>query len=284
LIDLNQWCRKISGDHRQVIAAKSAGHVVVPVVLALSCGAAMLPSEAYAISDEIQVYTDDINKPGEFGLELHVNTTPQGRKTPDYPGDSPPHHGLRFTPEFSYGLGKDWEAGLYLPMVRTSGENLTLSGVKLRLKWLPVRGDGETGGWYAGANAELASVNKSYSESRYGSELRIITGYRAADWHIAVNPIFGWDLSKGFAGGGPTFDLATKAVHDVARGVALGVEYYAAIGKFKDPLPGSLQEKALYLVMDFDRKPWVFNVGLGRGLTDATDRWTLKAIIEVPFN
>ncbi len=267
-----------------MIAVKPALHALVPVALALSCGAVLLPSNAQAISDEIQVYTDDINKPGEFGLELHMNTTPRGRKTPDYAGESPPHRGFRFTPEFSYGLGKDWEAGLYLPMVRTAGENLSLSGVKLRLKWLPVRADEEAGGWYAGANAELASVNKSYSESRYGSELRIMTGYRAKGWHVAVNPIFGWDLSKGFTGGGPSFDLATKAVHDVAPGVALGVEYYSAIGRLKDPLPGSLQEKTLYLVMDFDRKPWVFNVGIGRGLTDATDRWTLKAIIEAPFN
>lgn len=35
--------------------------------------------------------------------------------------------------------------------------------------------------------------------------------------------------------------------------------------------------------MDYDRKPWAFNVGLGRGLNNATDRWTIKAIVEVPF-
>jgi hypothetical protein len=29
-----------------------------------------------ALSDEIQVYTDDVNAPGERGSELHVNTTP----------------------------------------------------------------------------------------------------------------------------------------------------------------------------------------------------------------
>jgi hypothetical protein len=36
-----------------------------------------------AQQDEIQVYTDDINKRGEFGLEWHLNTTPQGRTAPD---------------------------------------------------------------------------------------------------------------------------------------------------------------------------------------------------------
>jgi len=47
----------------------------------LPCG--LIPSIAgAALSDEIQVYTDDINAPGEFGLELHVNTTPKGRRVP----------------------------------------------------------------------------------------------------------------------------------------------------------------------------------------------------------
>lgn len=29
---------------------------------------------------------------------------------------------------------------------------------------------------------------------------------------------------------------------------------------------------------------WVFNFGIGRGLTRATDRWTLKWIFEVPLS
>ncbi len=31
------------------------------------------PAGAVAAPEEIQVYTDDINEPGEFGLEMHVN-------------------------------------------------------------------------------------------------------------------------------------------------------------------------------------------------------------------
>jgi hypothetical protein len=244
---------------------------------------ALLSPPALAITDEIQVYTDDINKPGEFGLELHLNTTPTGRKTPDYPGESPPHHGLRLTPEFSYGINKDWEAGLYLPTVREASGNFSVSGVKLRLKWMPLKGDEETGGWYLGANVELSSVSRKYSESRLGSELRIMSGYRAQKWHIAVNPIFGWDLSRGYRGGGPSFDFATKAVHDVTEGIAMGVEYYTGLGKLSNTLPGPLQEKTLYLVMDYDRKPWAFNIGAGKGLNGATDKWTVKTIIEVPF-
>ena len=99
-----------------------AGSVVLRfgVVAIMIFAAALLPVRAFAINDEIQVYTDDINEPGERGLELHVNTTPRGRKTPEYPGDLPPYRGLRLTPEFSWGLTKTLEAGLYLPMATSA--------------------------------------------------------------------------------------------------------------------------------------------------------------------
>ena len=62
----------------------------------LLCAMALVPGIALAaLSDEIQVYTDDINAPREFGLELHVNTTPSGRGIPDYAGEAVPAHGLR---------------------------------------------------------------------------------------------------------------------------------------------------------------------------------------------
>lgn len=257
---------------RALLRLASAGMVV------------LAPTLAFAISDEIQVYTDDINKPGKYGLELHVNTTPKGRSTPDYPGDVPPQHGIRFTPEFSYGLSRDFEAGLYLPAGRTPDGDLFVSGGKLRLKWLPVQPDETAGGWYAGGNLELSSLDKKYSESRYSSELRTIFGYRAPDWLIGVNPIFGWDLSPGFRRGGPDFTLAWKAMHDVRPGIALGVEYYASVGKLADSLPHDQQDHMLFLALDVDRKPWIFNIGIGRGMTSAADRWTLKAIFEVPLD
>jgi len=253
-------------------------------VLACAGALALAPAPAKAIADEIQVYTDDINKPGSFGLELHVNTTPKGRATPDYPGDIPPRHGIRFTPEFSYGLSHDFEAGLYLPAGRTPDDSLFVSGAKLRLKWLPLQPDATAGGWYAGGNLELSNLDKKYSESHYSSELRTIFGYRAPAWLIGINPIFGWDLSPGFRRGGAEFTLAWKAMHDVKPGIALGAEYYDSPGKLAHFLSRDQQEHMLFLTLDVDRKPWSFNVGIGRGMTPATDRWTLKTIFEVPID
>ena len=240
---------------------------------------------SYPISDEIQVYTDDLDARGEFGLELHINTTPSGSSTPAYPGAVPPAHGWRFTPEFSYGLGHDFEAGLYLP---TTTDPQTgqwdFGGVKLRLKWLPIHAEEEGGaGWFAGANLELSDLKKSFAESQYSTELRLIVGYRNDRWLLAVNPIFDWALSKGYRGGGPETTLALKAAYSVLPGIALGPEYYDTIGQPGNVLPASEQDRVLYLALDVDRGPLAFNFGVGRGLTPASDRWTVKAIIEVPL-
>jgi hypothetical protein len=238
---------------------------------------------AFAITDEIQVYTDELNEPGERGLELHLNTTPRGRKTPDYAGDLPPYRGTRITPEFSLGLGHALEAGLYLPTAFDANGDLYGGGLKLRLKWLPVHGSDEQGGWYFGANQELSNLTKKFSDSHLSTELRVIGGYRDKEWLIGVNPVLGWGLSPGFRGS-PEATMAVKAVHKVASGISMGGEYYNTVGTLAHHLPGEQQDRSLFLVMDFDRKPWVFNVGVGHGLTPASDNWTLKAILEIPFH
>lgn len=237
-----------------------------------------------ASSDEIQVYTDDINKPGEFGVELHVNTTPRGRTTPDYPGEVTPAHGLRMTPEFSWGLTRTLEAGLYLPYVRDPQGNTHFSGPKLRLKWLPMQTREDGTGWFAGLNAEYAWVAPELEQSTRGLELRPIIGYRSTNWLLAANPILGWSLNGPDRNRKPDFSPAFKLARTVAPGVALGAEYYAELGRLGSFPPHGAQAHTLYFALDFERKPWAFNLGIGRGLTNATDRWTLKAIFDIPFD
>lgn len=251
---------------------------------ALLLGACLCPGlDALAIVDEIQVYIDDLDARGESGLELHLNTTPSGRRTPDYPGDVPPSHGIRITPEFSWGLGHDFDWGLYLPTATDAQRTFHPGGAKLRVKWLPVRGAEGRGGWYFGINNELSDLTKAFSDSRWNDEVRVIGGYRGPDWLIGVNPIFEWGLSPGFRGS-PDVTLAWKAMHDVGQGFALGAEYYNDIGTLANRLPREQQNRTLYAVMEIERKSWSLNFGVGRGLTAATDDWTVKAIVGISFN
>jgi len=244
---------------------------------------AALPAANAALSDEIQVYTDDINAPHETGLELHVNTTPQGRKTPDYPGEVTPYHGLRITPEFSWGLTNTFEAGLYLPTNKSAGSDFELAGAKLRLKWLPVHGDKDTGGWFLGANGELSHLLQKFSESQSTFELRTIGGYHGEEWMLAVNPVFGWNLSNGLRSGTPDFSMQYLAQRKIAEGLSVGVEYYSDMGTTSHILPASQQDNSFYATVEVDRKTWGVNVGVGRGLTSVADKWTVRAIFELPF-
>jgi hypothetical protein len=65
----------------------------------------------------------------------------------------------------------------------------------------------------------------------------------------------------------------------VARNIggenALGFEYYADFGRLSDFSPAREQAHELFLVLDTKR----VNFGVGRGLTGASDRWTVKAIV-----
>lgn len=236
-----------------------------------------------ALTDEIQVYTDDINEPGRFGLEMHVNGTPSGVAEPAYPGEVTSDHGVRATPEFSYGLTSDLEAGAYLPFVHAPSDPFSLAGVKLRLKWLPVRQPNGGDGVFAGLNGELSAVQQRFEQSRRGFELRPILGTREGAWLVAVNPVLEFALAEPGRSQPPHFAPSLKVSRDLAAGIATGVEYYTDMGPVSD-MPGwAGQEHTLYWAWDIHRKPWILNLGVGRGLTPATDRWTVKMIVEVPL-
>lgn len=249
-------------------------------LVGLMCAGAMQAHAA--LPDEIQVYTDDINAPGEKGLEVHINTTPRGIKTGSYPGEVVNHLGLRVTPELSLGLTPTTDMGVYLPMVKSHDGKAELAGVKLRFKWLPVQAD-DNHGLFAGLNFELGQLKQRYSESPRAFETRTILGWKNTQWLLAINPTFGWDVSPGYTHHAPDFSVGSKAARKVSEHLALGVEYYNGRGRMNDPLPSAQQEKTTYLVMDYEGAPFNFNFGIGKGRTAVTDAWTLKGIIETAF-
>jgi len=255
-----------------------------PASLLLSSAliASVATSARADLQDEIQVYDDSINAPGQLGLELHVNTTPEGRSQPLYPGEVVPNHGWRFTPEFSLGMTRSVELGAYLPLAMSPQGQLDVAGAKLRLKWLPFQPtNGE--GAFGGVNFELSRLAERYSLPRSSIETRFIGGWRSADWLIAVNPIFDFGLSDGYESKRPDFYLDVKVARRAAPGLMAGFEYYMSAGPLGQPLPWEQQDNRLYVALDVDRAPWVFNLALGRGLTQAADRWTIKAIFELPL-
>src|SRR5678816_4583442 len=106
---------------------------------------AILMSHAFAVTDEIQVYTGEIMPPGEFGLTWHNNYTPDGIKTPEFPGALVDDHAYSSVTEWAYGVTDWFEAGLYLPLyAHTPGQGWSYNGFKLRAL-LVQRGHGDMG-------------------------------------------------------------------------------------------------------------------------------------------
>lgn len=252
----------------------------LPVLLA----AAFAGAASAAEQDEIQVYADEINKPGEFTLELHINGTPRGIAVQSYRNEYLTNGGLRMSPEFAYGLTHDIELGAYVPegVIDKSG-NAFYAGSKIRVKYLPFQPDEEKGGVFAGLNVELSSVDRSIQQSRAQTELRFISGYKGPDWIIAFDPIFDWSMSHLGGGDTPDFNYGIKATHVLAKGIDIGAEYYSDLGPLNHTYSWNRQDNRIYAVADIDMKPLVLNFGVGYGLTEASDRWTIKAIFDVPL-
>jgi hypothetical protein len=251
---------------------------------AASLLAGLFCSDAHAaLPDEIQVYVDDIHEPGRYGLELHVNATPDGITTPDYPGEIVAAGGTRITPEFAYGLPYDLEAGAYLPVVHESNGDLRATGIKLRLKWVPIKQADEGPGVFAGLNGELSQVRYQFESERRGFEMRPFIGWRNTQWLVAVNPVLDFALQGPDRHEAPDFAPSLKVARTVAPGIATGLEYYTELGTINDIRPWSETQETLYWAIDIDRPPWNVNFAIGRGLTAITDRWTIKMIIEIPL-
>lgn len=230
---------------------------------------------------EIQVYEGDINRPGQVGLELHSNFAARNGSGAAAVPDS--HRLWRNTLEPSVGVLPWWELGAYLQgaLATANGDSsVYFGGFKLRSKFVVPHE--RTGDFVFGLNIEIGRGGAALGEAVWGSEFRPILAYGRDRLFVAVNPIFGWALS-GDRHAAPDFEPAGKVRWDTRRGFALGVEYYAGLGLISQPLLAHAQEHVAFLAADLLDAGFELNVGLGRGLTSATDRWFLKMILGFGF-
>ena len=245
--------------------------------LALACS---LGGPAWAASEEIQVYLDDLSAPGQFGVDVHNNFVLSGSRQSAYAGEQPPHHVYRLTPEFYYGITPTLELGAYLLGSRSASGSTRADGAKLRLKYVAPHDDKAGAFW--GLNLEIGRSSHRVSETAWNGQLKGILGWRGGDWTLGANPNMDWSLSKG---GGPVMaSLDLKAARAVSEGTQLGLELYNELGPLRRLEALNKNSKTLYLALDQDLGHDIdLNLGLGRGLTDDADRWVLKFIVGTHF-
>jgi hypothetical protein len=235
---------------------------------------------ACAAPDEIQVYTEEMNDPGKFGVEQHLNYTIQGQQIPDYAGQMVAHHAIKATPEFSYGITKNLEAGLYVPFAFTPNGATYLNGLRFRLKYIAPREVNQSS--FYGLNIEVGRDTLRVSDSLSGMEIRPIIGFHDAHWLVSFNPILNLGLAANVSHQ-PQFEPALKVMHSVTKEVRAGFEYYGEYGTFTQMRPSSQRGHTLYAALDVESHGLDVNIGIGRGMVNAADKWVMKAIIALPF-
>ena len=248
--------------------------LVVGVALGL-----LATAPCHAASEEIQVYMDDLSAPGHFGLDVHNNFVISGASAPTYPGELPPRHVYRLTPEFYYGLTKTLELGLYVLTTKGPQDNGRVDGGKVRLKYIaPHNADA---GFFWGLNLEAGRTSTRVSETPWNAELKGIMGYRSGPWTVAVNPNLDWSLSKH---SGPVMaSMDVKVAYAMANKTSIGFESYNELGPLSHLQALNRNSKTLYAVIDQEISGIDVNAGLGRGLTNDADRWVLKFIVGTHF-
>jgi hypothetical protein len=233
---------------------------------------------------EIQVYQGEHNLPGQASAELHSNYTIVGHQQPAYQGETPPDGVLRLNLEPALGVTPWLELGAYLQAMIAPDSGLQFGGWKVRAKFvvpehlgLPV---------ILGVNVEIGRVPESVEEEGWANEFRPIMGLPVGRLCFTFNPLFGFALT-GPEAGKPDFEPAFKAKWNTNLGFAVGLEHYAALGRFDQGFVGPHQQEHLTFAA-FDLEPaegqpgssWELNLAVGRSLTDATpQRWLVKAIV-----
>ena len=259
--------------------------VTIACSLAFAATLSLASANTFAAPDEIVVFTDEFEKKGEVGYELHLTCATKARSAPDYPGEQPPHRVLRLMPEVVWGLSENWNFGLHVPVShnRNTGSS-TIDGVKARLHYLDVREQGADQAFFYGANYELTYYDKRIDPSRLNAEIRGIVGLRNGNWRYTLNPILSRPLRDNPHGKHVGFELFGQIMRSFGDGRAFGVEHYSGFGPLSDPTFGSGADQITYLVAEFKTKShFEIHVGIGHGWTNTSDRRVFKALIGLPF-
>ena len=231
---------------------------------------------AYAVTDEIQVYTGDIQPTGILGLTWHNNYTPSGLKMPGFPGGLADNHAYSSVTEWAYGVTPWFEAGLYLPLYSNAGgQGWTYNGFKLRA--LFVQPGNEEKDFYYGVNFEFSWNQRQWDTQVNTGEIRPIVGWRFGDgFSLTFNPIVD-NSYKGF--NRLEFVPATRLDYKLDERWTFAAEEYDDFGELRRFLPASQQWHQLWAVVDRTGDPISVEAGVGFGLTRATDDVAVKLML-----
>lgn len=235
---------------------------------------------ARAQTDEIQVYDASIAEPGKFNLTLHNNYIAEGRDKPAFPDGLVPDQSWNGVPEWAYGVTDWFEAGLYFPLYSYSkNRGFTFNGTKVRALFVSPHAADRT--FFYGVNFEGSYNARHWDPKHFTSEIRPIIGWHLHPVDLIVNPILDTDYTR-FEN--LDFAPASRLAYNFSEKWAVAAEEYDDFGPLKGFHSWNQQSHQIFGVIDHHAKFLDIEFGVGYGLTDASDRWTLKLILSRDLN
>lgn len=234
---------------------------------------------AVAAPEEIEVYRDDVTPTHGWEVDVNQNYVASGSADDRRSGDLSPVHLYRLTPELDYGVARNWEVGALVETTARNGE-FDAHGAEVHVRYVAPRP--ESSPWYWGFNFETGFTDKHLQERPVTFELRGILGYEGQRWIVSFNPTLA-TAANSLATDPVTFELQGKFGYRLTDKLIVGFESYNEFGPVRDFGPTGQQPQMLYATVDFAWRGADLNLGVGRGLTQSSDGWTVKAVISVPL-
>ena len=231
---------------------------------------------------EVQVYGSDLVAPKATMVELHSNFTVEGTKTV-IDGMLPTNHAEHETLEITHGFNEWFECGFYqFTSIQDDGSWMWV-GTHIRPRFAIPESYGLPVG--ISLSNEIGYQRPNFSGDTWTWEMRPIIDKKMGRHYAALNPVLdktfhGPDVHSGFQ-----FSPNFKYSYDATKRIALGVEYYGALGSITGFYPVRYQQHLIVPATDIDfGQNWEFNFGVGIGATSGTDHILIKAILGYRFN
>jgi hypothetical protein len=231
---------------------------------------------------EIQVYPYDTVEPGVTMFEFHTNFIPSGTKTTEG-GLYANHHQFHETLEITHGWTKYFETGFYIETAPyVPGEGAKFTGWHIRPRFsIP---ESKSFPFKVSVSLEYAFNQPGFDPNPQTLEIRPIFERQQGRMYLSINPDFSIATKGPDAGSAPSFEPDVKVGWDFSKEIQAGIEYYAETGPVKHFDPLSDQHHIIFPAVDLNVSPdWELNFGVGRGLTDTSEHWILKAIVGYRF-
>ena len=229
---------------------------------------------------EYEVYDTDISAPRAGEIELHTNFVSSGSQLVDTDEGRATHRAWRSSLEISTGLSNWLEASIYAVGYAREGAGLQFVGNRARLTAIAPRR------WSVpidlGVSQEIGFLQPGFSEYRRAYEITPIVGKRFGAASFVLNPAF----ERGLSGDEREWEFEPRArlTYALDGDEGIGLEYYSVLGPIDHLDERSHQIHQLFATASGELRGGLeAGLGLGRGLTSNSDRWTITTRLEFRF-